>query len=344
LSERNKLKYVLTGMEEGILAINNRKEIIIINNSAKRILDIRHEEPVGHQLSSLVSQDKIVELISKSLDDEFVVQDEFLLNIDNSDKRILLRCTPIYSNGKSLWGVVALFQDISQRWRFEQLQKDFVANVSHELKAPLSSIKGAGEILLDKVIVDSDKQDEYLEMIIEETDRLEDLVNDILTLSESDSSKSNYKRNKVNVNILLEKVTQIFKKIIDQENYKLETVLLEKDEYISMSEEKSKQVLLNLLENAYKFSSDGFIKIGAKNLSGEIKFWVKDYGIGISENEIDNIWERFYKVDKAHTPGTSGSGLGLSIVKQIIENNGGRVFVESKYGCGSTFGFYLPKI
>ncbi|MFP4662217.1 MAG: sensor histidine kinase, partial [Halanaerobiales bacterium] len=242
------------------------------------------------------------------------------------------------------WGVVALFQDISERWRFEQLQKDFVANVSHELKAPLSSIKGAGEILLDKVIVEPAKQDEYLKMIVEETDRLEDLVDDILILSELDANTSNYSRAKISVNDLLKKVSRIFRKIMDQENYSLQIILSEENIYIRESEEKLKQVLLNLLENAYKFSAGGSIELGVEYLKNELKFWVKDNGIGIPENELENIWERFYKVDKAHTPGKSGSGLGLSIVKQTIEDSGGRVFVESEYGNGSTFGFYLPLI
>ncbi|MFW6389707.1 MAG: ATP-binding protein [Halanaerobiales bacterium] len=345
IKERNKLKHVLTGMEEGVLAIDKNKGIILINNSARELLNILKEKPVGSKLTKLVKNEDITELILESLEKEKIIQDEFLIKKNNIQKRVLIHCTPLYNERKQLWGVVILFQDISERWRFEQLQKDFVANVSHELKAPLSSIKGAGEILLDKVVAAPDKQEEYLDMIVEETDRLEELVNNILLLSKLDEDIPEYKKEKINANELLQKVSKIFKKTIETKDYRLKTVLPEKQLFIKGSEDRLIQVMLNLLDNACKFSdNEGVIELGVMLVKNEVKFWVTDKGKGIPENELENIWERFYKVDKAHTRDKNGSGLGLSIVKNIIEKNGGRVFVESKLEYGSTFGFYLPKV
>lgn len=345
VTEKNKLKYILTGIEEGVLAVNEEKEVILINSAARKLLDIEDKDVNGFRVSNLIDKTEVSELLRRTIKEKENFQIELHFKIKQTERRILIRSTPIYKDEENLWGVVALFQDISDRWRFEQLQRDFIANVSHELKAPLSSIKGAGEILLDKVVVDPDKQGEYLEMIIEETDRLGELVNDVLALSELDASTPNYKKTNIDVKKLLISVSKVFKKMIKKDDYSLQIVFAKNHLFICGNEERLKQVLLNLLENAYKFScKGGIIEFGAEEEKDEVKFWVKDQGKGIPLLELENIWERFYKVDKAHTPDQKGSGLGLAIVKQIIEESGGRVFVESKYKQGSVFGFYLPKI
>jgi len=345
VAEKNKLKYILTGIEEGVLAVNEEKKIILINSAARKLLKIGDKDVNGLKVSNLIDRIEVSELLRRTIKEKKNFQKELHFKFQHKDRRVLIRSTPIYKDKENLWGVVALFQDISNRWRFEQLQKDFIANVSHELKAPLSSIKGAGEILLDKVVVAPAKQREYLEMIIEETDRLGELVNNVLALSELDFSTPNYKKARIDVNRLLISVSKVFKKIIKKDDYSLQTVLAENNLLIYGNEERLKQVLLNLLENAYKFSyKGGIIELGVEKAENEVRFWVKDRGKGIPVAELENIWERFYKVDKAHTPDQKGSGLGLAIVKQIIEESGGRVFVESKYKQGSVFGFYLPKI
>ncbi|WP_408955994.1 ATP-binding protein [Natroniella sp. ANB-PHB2] len=341
--ERNKLKYILTGMKEGVLTVNRQKKIILINQSAIKLLDLKNKARVVEQQLEIIENGKIEELFRNALHDQEPYREELFLGKKNNQKRILIHATPIYIKKSQLWGVVGLFQDISQRWRFEQLQKDFVANVSHELKAPLSSIKGSSEILLDGIIVDKEQQQNYLQIILNETNRLAQLVNEILDLAEADNNEVSFKLEKVAVKQLLEQVRLVFRKGLKQEETSLTIIKPEEEVHVWANEEKIKQVLLNLLNNAYKFSDDKLrITLGAVKVdSNKVKFWVEDEGIGIPQGELENVWERFYKVDKARTPDEGGSGLGLAIVKEIINQHQGEIFVESDLGIGSTFGFYL---
>ncbi|AZO96417.1 ATP-binding protein [Halocella sp. SP3-1] len=342
--EKNKLKYVLTGMEEGVLAINQEQKIILINFSASSLFDSQENELTGKKLSEAINDKQIIEMFKKVLSSQLIYSEELSLENEGIITRLLVHLTPIKIDDK-LWAVVALFQDITERWRFEQLQREFVTNVSHDLKTPLSSIKGAAEVLLDEIVDTPQKEKKYLKMIYEESIRLEKLVREILTLEGiHNGSRQLWQKEKIDVKKLLENVTMIFNSIIDHQQ-KVITIVKEfpaENIYVRANRERLKQVLLNLLDNAYKFSSDqGIVKIGCSTEGSRVKFWVQDKGIGIPAGELENIWERFYKIDKVRSSAGKGSGLGLSIVKQLVETQGGSVFVESKLQLGSVFGFYL---
>ena len=343
--ERNKLKYILTEMEEGVLAIDLKKDIVLINDSAKKLLNIKgNDEVVGTKFNDLVETEKIKEVFITATEEDRVASDEFFIKEEGFKRRILLNCTPIHIEDKKFWGVVGLFKDISERWRFEKLQQDFVANVSHELKTPLSSIKGSTELLLDGIVKDKQAKKNYLQMILEEANRLSSLVDEILNLSKLDSKTIKIEKEKVSVNNLLESIKLLFNKSNMGDDRELIVEKLDKEAFVFASEEKLKQVILNLLDNAYKFSeADSKIVLGTKIINESIEIWVEDEGIGISREDQQDIWERFYKADKAHTPDKSGSGLGLSIVKKIISEHHGEVFVNSKLGVGSTFGFRIAR-
>ncbi|MBM7622824.1 ATP-binding protein [Sporohalobacter salinus] len=341
--ERNKLKYVLTGMEEGVLVIDKDKNIILFNDSIQELLHIEKDEVIGTKLFNVIETEKIKKLFKKALIEEESYQEEFTVECPNGEHRILINCTPIYIHDDQFWGVTGLFKDISERWRFEQLQKDFVANVSHELKTPLSSIKGSTEILLDGIIDSSQKRKNYLKTILEETNRLTTLVEEVLNLAELDTTNSNPKIEKINVNELIKQVESIFHQRLNQPP--LNTLISSETTYVQGDLEKLKQVLLNLLDNADKFSPENKpLELGVTKEKDWIKFWVKDQGVGIPKDKLDNVWKRFFKVDEARTPNKNeGNGLGLAIVQQIIEQHQGEVFVESEVGSGSTFGFYLKR-
>ncbi len=344
-TEKNKLKYVLTGMREGVIAVNIREKIILINSSARSLFTSTKSDVMAQKIKDVINNDKIIKMFIKVLTDQKNYSDELSVENNGIQSRLLVHLTPIKINDQ-LWGVVALFQDITERWRFEQLQREFVTNISHDLKTPLSSIKGATEILLNDIVNTPEKKKEYLEMINEESNRLEKLVKEILTLEEMNSIRQILKKDKLKVQKLLENVCMIFNNRVSQadksititKNFPPESI------YIKANREKLKQVLLNLLDNAYKFSAnEGIVEIGCRKEKNKVKFWIKDNGIGILEEELENIWERFYKVDKVRSR-EEGSGLGLSIVKEIVEAQGGSVFVESKSQEGSIFGFYLNQI
>ncbi|MCK8823718.1 ATP-binding protein [Fuchsiella alkaliacetigena] len=342
VKERNKLKYILTGMEEGVLAIDEQHQIILVNSAVKELFNLSAVK--GANFTEVIEHSGTKETYLESLATGQSYHEEFSLNKNGTPKRLLLHCTPIYTEKEEFWGVVGLFQDISERWRFEQLQKDFVTNASHELKAPLTSIQGSAEILLDGVVDSTVEEQDYLQIILQETNRLTKLVEEILELSEFEAQAGELVMTEVNVKQLLTDVSTVFNKILIEEEIKLEVEKPTSELYIWANQEKIKQVLLNLLENAYKYSQGEDLIVLAAVAEGErVKFWVQDYGIGVPADELQNIWTRFYKVDKARTPTQEGSGLGLSIVKWIVEAHGGEVFVESELGQGSIFGFYLER-
>ncbi len=343
--ERNKLKYILTGMEEGVLAVDKSEDVIVINDALNRIFYVS-KNSVGKNYKKLNIPQQVKDSIETALKNKKSIKEEFTLakdmNKNKSSRRIILRCNPIIMR-EEVWGIVILFQDISDRWRFEKLQQDFVANVSHELKAPLSSIKGSAEILLDGIIKDKEKQEEYLEIVLNESDRLTELVDEILRLAEYQNQDFIKEKETVSIQKLIEEVTKTFNKsgpLADR------IEVINNAELVSVKASKAslKQVLFNFLDNARKFSpEDSKIKLIIDSDDQYVIVKVVDQGVGIPQDEIDNIWERFYKLDKVRTPGSSGSGLGLSICREIIKNHDGDVFVESKYGEGSTFGFKIPK-
>ncbi|MFW5873361.1 MAG: ATP-binding protein [Bacillota bacterium] len=345
--ERNKLKYILTGMEEGVLAVDKFENVIVVNRSLNNIFYVS-KNSIGENYKDLKLPKKVKEAIEMALYEKDSIKEEFTINEgehkNNNNRRIILRCNPIIMRRDEVWGVVALFQDISDRWRFEKLQQDFVANVSHELKAPLSSIKGSAEILLDGIIDDQEKQEEYLEIVLNESDRLTELVDEILRLAEYQNQDLIKEVETINLIELINEVSQTFNKSGPLAN-RLEVIIKEESINVQVSKASIKQVLFNFLDNARKFSpEESKIRLVVDSDDKNAIVKVIDNGVGIPEDEIENIWERFYKLDKARTPGSTGSGLGLSICREIIRNHNGEVFVESDYGKGSTFGFKIPKI
>ncbi len=343
--EKNKLKYVLSGMEEGVIAVNASGDVILVNNSLVELLTLAQSKVNQEKYYQVIKNKNMQQMIKKVIEEKEFYSDELFIDDNGINKRVLIHLTPIYINKNKFWGIVGLFQDISERWRFEKLQQEFIANVSHDLKTPLSSIKGATELLMDGIVDTSEKRRNYLQMIHDESNRLENLVEEVLELNVFTSRNATIKIKKVEVNQLLISMKMMFEKIINKEEFLVKTVIPDKKIFVKGNREKLERILLNLLDNAYKFSiENNSIELGVEDDDDKIKLWVKDQGTGIPNDELENIWERFYKVDKARNPEQEGNGLGLSIVKRLVEAQGGSVFVESELNKGSTFGFYLNKI
>jgi signal transduction histidine kinase len=336
--EKNKVNYILSGMEEGVLALNSKRDIILLNQSFAEIFISKQADKLNKQqnLSRLINNQELVEFIEESFQKR--ENRSLELKIEEREKYLLLHSTAIFRES-SFWGVVVIFQDISERWRFEKLQNDFVANVSHELKTPLSSIRGAAEIVYDGAVSRKKAKEKYLNMIIEESNRLETMVNNILSISELKSDV--LRRSKVNFSKFVYNMIEDYKSVneVSQDfNYQIEDNLK-----IRVDADKIKRVIINLLDNAVKYSpAAGEINIILAELDSEVKFAVQDQGPGVPEEEQKNIWERFYKVNKKGFQSKKrGSGLGLAIVKDIVELHGGRVY-QQNLERGSEFAFLLP--
>jgi len=338
--EKNKLKHVLSGMEEGIIAVNSSGRIILTNQSAASLFNFENDIR-GEKISEIELYPEIVEVFQEIIRQKDSSQQQLIINKEDTNQYYLVHFTAITLEEQNFWGGVAIFHDISERYRFEQLQREFVANVSHELKSPLSSIKGSVEILLDGIIEDPAEKREYLKMILKESNSLSHLIDETLTLAEIDAGGVELNKDQILLQELFANL-QVFFKNIKKEEQSLE-IKVDPDLKVAANQEKIRQVLINLLSNSVKYSDcDGKISLKAERQAGQIKISVADNGVGIPESEQKNIWERFYKVDKARTPGERSSGLGLAIVKQIVNEHQGQVAVESSEGEGSTFSFTIP--
>jgi two-component system phosphate regulon sensor histidine kinase PhoR len=233
---------------------------------------------------------------------------------------------------------VFTFHEITKEKNLEKIKKDFVVNVSHELRTPLTSIKGYLETIegLDET------QQKYLNTAIRNTDRLINIVKDLLLISEMESEESMLKKEAVDIKELLFQASSVFKQKVEQKNLAL-NIDSDTDLPVFMGDSfELEQMLMNLLDNALKYTEEGTIGISAQEKDDQIHIVIKDTGIGIPEQDLPRVFERFYVVDKSRSRRGGGTGLGLSIVKHIIQLHKGSIKVESKPGTGTTFHIWLP--
>jgi len=240
--------------------------------------------------------------------------------------------------------ILLVLNDITELKRLEQVRKDFVANVSHELKTPVASISGFAETLLAEGGRNLDNVVEFTQIIYSEAQRLARLINDLLELSKLEAEESCLNMQIIDINQLVYENVERMVKVARLRNIEIKYDQPSKSIELISDVDSINQILSNLLDNAIKYSMDeGRIEVKLEELNDQVKVSVSDCGIGIPKKEISRIFERFYRVDKARSRKTGGTGLGLSIVKHLVENLKGHVSVESIEGQGSTFSVTLPK-
>ena len=334
-TEKNRMQEMLTSMTEGVLGITATGEIMLSNKMIKEILN-KQQSLQGQYFSDCLPQE-LVELIQEVLENNEEQEIEFELN----EQIITAQAAPVSKSDQQLWGVIILVSDITEIRRLDEMRRLFVANVSHELKTPLTSIQGYLEAILDGMVKNKGQEKEYLQRVLKETDRMSNLVGDVLDLAQLQSEQFEFELQPVNLKSVVQSVYNDL-----QNNFaKREVILNIADNlYVEADRDKLKEVVINLLSNALKFTAtDGKIKVEAeiKKDKKEVMVSVIDDGIGIPKNELAHIWERFHQVDRSRKPDQQGTGLGLAIVKEIITGMNGTVTVESAVGEGSKFSFLL---
>lgn len=341
--EKSKLEYILTGMSEGVIAINKEGEMLMINPAAKRAFGLQEDLFLPVSITEVLN-DNVVKLFKKAISEERLISEEFDLQRDGKEIRVLAHLAPMYSQGDELWGVVGVFEDITERWSLEQAQRRFVSNVSHELKTPLSSIQGFVKALKDEVYDEAGSKEEYLGIILQEVRRLTRLVNDLLDLSQLEAGVIKMEIEPFSLSVAAEGVIKGLTPFIRDKKLELVREWQEEEAYMVLGDkERIMQVLLNLIKNAIDFTPPGGkIKVNLKYMGPKVRVRIKDNGEGIPPEALNDIWERFYKVDPARSV-RKGTGLGLSIVKEIIEQHGEEISVSSSPGLGTCFTFYLPR-
>ena len=339
--QKQHLEAIFNSMVEGVIVIDSSERIISINHAIEELFNIKQDQIQGKFFLESIRNSDIFSIIASAIKNNNFISKEITL-IMPVLKVVKVNVSPIFENNK-VTGAITVIQDITQMRHLETMRRDFVANVSHELKTPLTSIRGFVETLLEGALEDKENRVNFLKIIDTHVNRLNTLIDDLLDLSHIESKEMALNKEKFTLVHLVNLVISQFDFQIRSKTIALSSDL-DSDLEIIADKSKIEQVLINLINNAIKYNKEkGFVRIYAQELPGKIKIIIEDSGTGIPVKDVPRIFERFYRVDKARSRELGGTGLGLSIVKHIIELHGGSVGLESTEDIGSKFWFILPK-
>ncbi len=333
------IQAILSSMAEGVIATDITGRISLINPTAAEFFNLSYGEGVGEFPYKVFPDSELGDVFHQVYVKGFPVEKE--IKWSNPERVLNLHLAPIRDEVDEIRGVVAVIGDVTKLRRLETMRQDFVANVSHELKTPLTSIKGFVETLLDSDLNDKETLRKFMTIISQEADRLNNLIHDLLDISRLESGQTEIHRKHLDLEALIDSIILSVANRIEAKQLELEKDLQAKT--ILGDEDLVREVFINLVDNAIKYTpAGGKIIVGSAKGEGETMVYVRDTGIGIPAESLPRIFERFYRVDKGRSREMGGTGLGLSIVKHIMERHGGKVSVWSEPGQGSEFKLIFP--
>jgi len=342
--EENKVRTILAGMVEGVVAVDSYAKILHMNKAACEILNVSVDDPEGWHIYDVIEVEEVGELLRQTLRDGVERVEELKILKDDQEQVLEARASPLRGRDGELAGGLVVLDDLTQLQRLERVRTDFVANVSHELKTPVTAISGLVETLIESEEMDEETRSRFLGKIQNQSLRLSSLVADLLALSRveaRDEQQLELRR----MDLKLTAMDSVRRAMVaaEEKGIQLHSQVPEDAVNVNGDEEALRQVVDNLLDNAIKYTQGG----GGVSLSIEVEgdsaiLLVKDSGIGIEAEHQERIFERFYRVDKARSREVGGTGLGLSIVKHFTASMGGSVGVESEPGVGTVFRVQLP--
>jgi len=343
--ERNQREAVLSSMVEGVLAVDTDGHIISLNKAAAQFFNVFQPETApGRSIEEVFRNIKLQRFVSEVLEGQETLECELVVQ-NNQAYYLQARGTNLLGLQGRRIGAVVVFNDVSRLRRLENLRRDFVANVSHELKTPITSIKGFVETLLDGAIKDPVEAERFLKIVAKHADRLNAIIEDLLMLSRLEQDgKEGMEMQKTGLCGLMNSAVEVCARRAAEKNI---TIRVECSEELTATVNPPliEQALINLIGNAVKYSADGkTVIVSVRAEKDGIALSVKDQGCGIEERHLERLFERFYRVDSGRSRQEGGTGLGLSIVKHIAQAHGGTVSVQSRYGEGSTFSIFLPAV
>lgn len=344
-SERRRLNSVLTHMTDGVIATDRRGVIVIINDKAMEMLNISQEMALGVSILKVLKIDKEYTL-RKLLENE----DDMYFDFSNDEMPVTLRgeFTLIQRETGFISGIVCVLHDVTKQEKIENERKEFVSNVSHELRTPLTSMRSYLEALLDGAWKDPEIAPQFLQVTQEETDRMIRMIKDLLDLSRMDSGKGKLDLEYLNVNELYDHVIKRFEMMIQSSDKSIKDFLIKRNFtdrqlWVEVDADKMIQVLDNIMNNAIKYSPDGgTITCGLLETNDSVVLSISDEGLGIPKRDLVNVFDRFFRVDKARARSMGGTGLGLAISKEVVQQHKGKIWAESTEGKGTTFYISLP--
>ncbi|GAA3012065.1 cell wall metabolism sensor histidine kinase WalK [Tetragenococcus solitarius] len=344
-SERNRLNSVLSHMTDGVVATDRRGKVIIINEMALSLLNVEKENAVGRSILALfdIEEEYTLRKLLENPDEILIERPSADKNLDN----VLLRIdfSMIRRESGFISGLVAVLHDVTEQEKTEQERREFVSNVSHELRTPLTSTRSYIEALAEGAWQDKEIAPKFLEVTLNETDRMIRMINDLLNLSRMDSGNYQLQLEYINFKEMVNFVLDRFDMMVDEheKKYRIQREFTKRELWVEVDTDRMIQVIDNLMNNAVKYSPDGgVIKVRLMETHNNIILSITDQGLGIPPNDLNKIFDRFYRVDKARARKQGGTGLGLAISKEVLKAHGGNIWVESREHVGSTFFVSLP--
>lgn len=336
-SKKNQIETILLHMTDGIIAFNMEGDIILINPAAKKFLSISPEdntfEDIFAKFKLDINMEKVIYL-------ENWTSTEQRIQVEERYVKVLF--APFKNEDDRPDGVIAVIQDITEHVNLDNMQKELVADVSHELKTPITSIMGYADTLLEGGY-DEQTQEKFLNVIASESRRMARLVTDLLTLSRYDSNKKKTQKESFDLGNLVKRCQEKLAIEIKKKGHKVNCFVTADVPLVYADKDDIERVVLNILTNSIKYTADnGEIKIYVGFVYNDAYIKIFDNGIGIPEDDLSRIFERFYRVDKARTREMGGTGLGLSIAKEILDKNGGSIDIKSKVGEGTEVVIRIP--
>ncbi len=343
-NQRSERETILSSMEEGFLAVDKYHQVLSINRAAAQLFRLNPEKVIGQDLQLLIRNFQLSHSVHEALTTQQPLEKDFQLNDSEENiKHFQVRITPLRKSSGDQIGALIVLHDITRIKLVETIRRDFVANVSHELKTPITSIKGAVETLIDGAIEQREVADRFLGIISRHSDRLDSLISDLLLLSQLEyRDEGGIQAEEGTLQLVIRHAVGICELKAQEKEISLVWQCSESIQ-MRMNAPLLEQALVNLIDNAIKYSPEKrHVEILATLEKSEVIIEIKDQGSGIDARHLDRIFERFYRIDSARSRKLGGTGLGLAIVKHIVQSHGGTVSVESNLNMGSRFVLRLP--
>jgi two-component system phosphate regulon sensor histidine kinase PhoR len=338
------METIINSMIGGLIALDNDNRIILINNTAIKMFNIKNKKIIGENILLVVRNHAFNQFL-KEYSDVLTPKKQQVLDIQYDDKYYKIYRSPIETKAEknSVIGTLFIIQDVTNIRKLEQIRSEFVSNVTHELKTPLTSIKGFIDTLKGGAIHDEEVAERFLDIIDIEAERLTVLIEDILELSEIETMKQDVRIDDYNLEDIIKEVIDIVSQNAEKKNIQVYYDMEPSISQVHVNRDRLKQMLINLVDNGIKYNNPGGeVRIVCKRFNKNIEFHVCDNGIGIANEHIPRLFERFYRVDKGRSRNQGGTGLGLSIVKHIVNLYNGDIQVKSEVGKGTEFIIRLP--
>ncbi len=343
--ENMKLESIVNSMINGVVAIDGEDRILMINSECHKLFHIKINNVIGYNFYDVIRNETVYRVLDMSMKHKTHVAEEFTLRSGLEGTKILrIYANPIlrkYQSDNTL-GTLLVFQDVTQIRKLEQLRSDFVSNVTHELKTPLTSIMGFTDTLKAGALHDTQAALHFIDIIDIEAQRLYRLIQDILSLSEIETRNDDINVSDNNIKKIAENICEFLRPTAEKKGLKLTLCTENEIKPFCCNRDRISQMFINLIDNAIKYTEEGSVSVLLRDRGRHLEIIVADTGIGIPKEAQERIFERFYRVDKGRSRKAGGTGLGLSIVKHIVLLYNGSLRVESVEGEGSVFTIILP--